>query len=443
MALQSVSVADIHRGFKRVANLLVGDMKTLNNRTGWYQEVGNKDKVGDVATAQGILIFDYIGEQTRHLPILVTTLKESQFHNEDGPENGGWAFISCRDTPTVEATVWAILGLLASKAPIDGPEIVKGERWLQANQNPDGGWGAPKSLTSRVYITYLACLGLSKIGPAVDRGNVARFHEAHTWLLKAQNADGGWGEQLGRESSPIHTAFALLTLHILEVDNTTKQVREAIQYLYKIWHSEHMWEGTKTLEFYSIPQRDIAHHRVVVNYFPTPWVINALLSMGENVLREQIFFSIKWLIGAQNTDGSWTVKNVDGKRLWAIHDATLTISLFLKKIMATDTAERILLSNDFLIISHKERKHAFVRAAILFGILTLLCGFSLGVATSSLVLDFHLETWLTQYGAWLILALYILSIVPLVRNRIFTWKECLLGIIFPVALVVISFFLRV
>lgn len=444
MAILSIKMADIRIAQDRIRSLMQHNVKRVGKRTGWHQYIG-ENKVGDVATGQGILIMHYLRFQYPFLLELMNTLREGQFLREHDPDNGGWALLSSRETPTVEATVWSMMGLLAGGEAESMPTIQSGKNWLLNNQNDDGGWGPRKPLESRLYTTFLACRCLATLETRPSKEQLTAFRDTMRWILNGQNDDGGWGERPAQKSSVIHTAFALLVLHYVGLEPEAASIRKGVRYLYQHWDEKRMWQGSLTTERYEIPstqQDNRAWARVSIEYFPTPWAILALLSAGESATDERIFSSARWLMQTQNDDGSWTLENIQRNRLWAVHDALLALNTFAEKIITDQTANRLYLLEHTLLVSSKTHKNTLLRQVFVSAFSLFTIGIAVGLILSAF-LGFNnpVKFWIEKYWAWLILGIYIISAVPLVRLRVINWKDALFGIIVPVLLVIIPFFL--
>ena len=91
MLFQSISFSDITEVYQKVLKLLDRDIKIISNRTGWHQFI-EEQKVGDAATAQGILIYDYLNHSHRLLKDCLTTLREAQCQNMAILDYGGGHF---------------------------------------------------------------------------------------------------------------------------------------------------------------------------------------------------------------------------------------------------------------------------------------------------------------------------------------------------------------
>jgi Squalene-hopene cyclase C-terminal domain/Prenyltransferase and squalene oxidase repeat len=448
MAIVSVKLSEIEAAREKIRTLMIKNVKHVGTRTGWHQYIG-EEKVGDVATGQGILIMNYLDYRYAFLPDLLTTLHQGQVYqqgeNQQGSDNGGWALLSSQGVPTVEATVWSILGLVAGGEADTSQSIQDGKAWLIANQNEDGGWGPRKNLSSRIYTTFLACRCLDILESKGAREHPPYVRGAIKWILDGQNEDGGWGEIAGQKSSVVHTAYALIALHHLGMEASTNHIRAAVRYLYKQWDAKRMWESKLTTERYEIPSAQKDNRtwaRVSIEYFPTPWAVLALLTAGESACDERIFSSIRWLLKTQNQDGSWSIENVRNNRLWAVHDALLALNTFVKTIATSQSGERVILVENTLLISSAKHQNALLRQAFVASFSLVVIGVALGVIASAFVgINNPLKFWIEHYWAWFILGIYILSAIPLLRLHVINWKDAMFGIIIPVILVVLPFFL--
>lgn len=441
MIFQILRFSEIESVYKKVSSLLDQDIKILDRRVGWHQFLGEK-KVGDVATAQGILILSYINRKHRLINNLVSTLHDSQITSTGSSDYGGWSFLSNRDSGTLEPTAWALLGLIASGELSNSQTMTSGTEWIIKNQNTDGGWGPRQSLKSRIYCTFLACKVLRLIEPRMQFETDGKNKEVIQYLFGSQNPDGGWGCALGEPSTPVHTSFAIITLSQLGIDSHTIEIQKGIKYIYSQWKSDTKWENTTKFEQYEVPKSDTAWTRITFNHFPTAWVIIALLENGETIFKSEIFDSIKWIIQSQSTDGSWSLQDVPKNRLWAIHDAILAINSFLDKAVTAETIERMVLLDDILVLTKGGGGKGFQWLLISFSLFILIIGSIIGALVGSATeLHTTLGPWVQHYWAWVILVLYLLSALPLAKFRIINWKDALIGIFFPGILIIVQIYL--
>jgi squalene-hopene/tetraprenyl-beta-curcumene cyclase len=124
-----------------------------------------------------------------------------------------------RDPPTVDVTARCIgmLAQLGEKAT--SPRMAAALAYLEKDQHPEGSWFGRWGV-NYIYGTWSALCALNAAGVDPQKPVVRR---AVDWLLKIQNADGGWGEDCesykldyaGYEPAPSassQTAWALLGL---------------------------------------------------------------------------------------------------------------------------------------------------------------------------------------------------------------------------------------
>lgn len=434
MFFQKLEFSKINEVRVRSLKLLNDDIKIISNRAGWHHFVGDQ-KIGNVATAQGIIIHSYLNSSNSSLNKLFTTLREAQNQSEN--DLGGWSFItSTQDIPTIEATSWVLLGLVAGGEDSNSEIITKGKDWIINNQNNDGGWGSRKDLTSRVYTTFLACYCLSVIEPNLFKINDPIIRKAMLWILRCQNTDSGWGAAFGEKSSAIHTAFGLFALHIMEY-GVKNEVEKGIQYLYSQWDTETMWEDTLKLEQYDLPTEGETFNRITFHYFPTAWIITTLFTIGESIFQEQLFSSVDWLIKSQNDDGNWSISNVPKNRFWSIHDGILAIKTFQDKAISSQGVDSMIMFDKFFILTKSHK--SFVRLAKFTTLILLFLGALMGLIFSSIIE----ETWVKTNWAWLILGVYVTSIYPLKRFNFITLKEAIISLAIPALLLIIGKYLSI
>jgi prenyltransferase beta subunit len=106
----------------------------------------------------------------------------------------------------VDTTTFAIFALRAAGRPASDPVVRAAGRWLERQQNPDGGFSfATRGAREDVDDTAAALQGLIDAGQR-DSPVVAR---AVAFLRHAQNPDGGYAQQVGGASNAQSTAWAV------------------------------------------------------------------------------------------------------------------------------------------------------------------------------------------------------------------------------------------
>ena len=93
MLFQVIRLSEVKSVYRRTMALLNGDIKSIGRRTGWHQFIG-ENKVGDVATGQGLIILKYLGQRHRLQDRCLITLKEAQIQSGRAVDIGAWSFLS-------------------------------------------------------------------------------------------------------------------------------------------------------------------------------------------------------------------------------------------------------------------------------------------------------------------------------------------------------------
>jgi hypothetical protein len=98
------------------------------------------------------------------------------------------------------------------------------QAYLLRTQNADGGWGYAAGHGSTVEATAAAALALARAGGPADA-----IQRAVSWLKAAQHRDGGWGLAADDAESGWQTAWAVLALTRLGADEAI--VRRGVAWL--------------------------------------------------------------------------------------------------------------------------------------------------------------------------------------------------------------------
>ena len=153
------------------------------------------------------------------------------------------------DPPTEDVTARCISMLAQMPGDVAGDQAIEaGIEYLRKTQLPDGSWYGRWGL-NYIYGTWSSLCALNAAG-LDHKSDIVR--KASDWLLKIQNADGGWGEDgtsykleyKGYEpapSTPSQTAWALLGLMAAgQVDHP--KVQQGIRYLMEQQGKDGLWE---------------------------------------------------------------------------------------------------------------------------------------------------------------------------------------------------------
>ena len=314
---------------------------------GWHQFLHSK-KTGAVATAQGFACLAELSS-THYLLNPALSLLEAKQFGTSGRSYGGYTINVVDRVPLTEATATVAWSLGRTIWKLD-PQcrarvqtvVDKCWTWLQANRNPDGGWGPIVGMESAVYATGLALLSLSET--ASGPGFQPAITGGRKWLEKSRNKDGGWGQKAGdKKSTPFHTAIALAALSASGASNGSCFIRDGVSWLDANWKKDSMWEvsehASNLSECYDIETGSGADYaRAVWNHFPTPWVVYAYIRTG-CWLGEMVPKSVNWLVATRQEAG-WARPNVNEFTTWALHDSFWTVLSFLSALSRPDNYER-------------------------------------------------------------------------------------------------------
>jgi len=153
------------------------------------------------------------------------------------------------DPPTEDVTARCISMLAQMAGDVEGDRAIEaGIEYLRKTQLPDGSWYGRWGL-NYIYGTWSSLCALNAAG-LDHKSDMVR--KAADWLLKIQNADGGWGEDAtsykleykgyeSASSTASQTAWALLGL-MAAGHGDHPQVQRGIRYLMDNQGSDGLWE---------------------------------------------------------------------------------------------------------------------------------------------------------------------------------------------------------
>ncbi|MBX3013618.1 MAG: hypothetical protein KF832_19005 [Caldilineaceae bacterium] len=121
----------------------------------------------------------------------------------------GEAWLRRADLRTTQDFVFAVIGLNASGAANDDPDITRWIAMLKEQRNGDGGWGETTGLSSNGYATGQALYAYKLAGVGLAEES---FTQGVLWLLNHQRPDGSWPQvhsqqQNGSRSSQYATTM--------------------------------------------------------------------------------------------------------------------------------------------------------------------------------------------------------------------------------------------
>lgn len=201
---------DVYRVIDEAFEYLESQQNTDNGTSGWHQFL-ESGKIGNVATAQILILYKYFDKQIPALESCLTSFKTNRkdimWQNE---KISGWSYVTSGPlVPCIEPTCWVCLAYQtlslreSHKIELDVHTFLRGTRIV----SPAGSsWGFTPWTEGRVSPTCIALRVLSRIG---DQKLV---DEAIRWLLAARDSQNAWGQASKSTATITHTSFAILAL---------------------------------------------------------------------------------------------------------------------------------------------------------------------------------------------------------------------------------------
>jgi hypothetical protein len=248
----------------------------------------------------------------------------------DPPRGGGWAVRSTAGFAITEATAWVVRAMAHPATHPAGisASLELGVRWLESNQNDDGGWGSYLGQSSRVFLTALSLLALSEAG-----ADPSRLQKACQWLLAARTADStAWGALPNAEPTILHTSIVILALSAHDSNSSQSVIQNAATWIAHHFDPNLLTEKSSTNEEYAFKysaggaQVDFSNS---LPHFATPIAVAALLKAGRNPFDTNLFTAARTLIDGQLDAGNWELpRNPMRASIWAIWPFVYSLSAF-------------------------------------------------------------------------------------------------------------------
>ncbi|WP_347350149.1 squalene--hopene cyclase [Intrasporangium sp.] len=226
---------------------------------------------------------------------------------------GGWAFEFDNDLyPDVDDTAEVVLGLHRVGAA-DRPGVGRGIDWVLGMQCRDGGWAAfDAENTSTLPAALPFCdFGAVTDPPSADvtahvvemlaltgRGHTAAACAGRDWLLRAQEPDGSWFGRWGA-NHVYGTGAALPALIAVGVRRYEQPIRRGVAWLEEAQNADGGW-GEDLRSYRDESQRG----RGASTASQTAWALLGLLAAGDSG-SSAVRRGIRWLVEHQLADGGW------------------------------------------------------------------------------------------------------------------------------------------
>lgn len=239
---------------------------------GWYRDLHRNNRIGNVATAQIILVYTDTNNEIPHKESIFTNL-----YNKRLPD-GSWSFISNIDeVGVIDATAWVLLALLSNQSKYKHYSFLEESyNWLLKIQNNDGGWGIIEGASSRIVSTAFAVRALLA---ANNSRHDSAIKKALSYLIDNQHTESYWKNACGKPcvGATSHAIFALSNFSI----DYSLQINRAANWLINSCNRNprDFWDHNNSHEEVEVTIRNKITR---INYdFPlTPLAIRALRLSG-------------------------------------------------------------------------------------------------------------------------------------------------------------------
>ncbi|MGQ0842339.1 hypothetical protein [Actinokineospora sp.] len=212
---------------------------------------------------------------------------------------GGWSWAAPSGWPESEDTAVVLTALAELGLSREDSALALGLRWLAGMQNRDGSWSEWVRDSTMIHdgpcpgVTAHVAMAYHRLGVA-DRSGLGR---ALRYFETTQSADGSFSSLWFRDNT--HGTAKVLETYA-ELDNADNHVAvRAARWLLDTQRPDGAWPG-KAVE--GPPDGGTAEE--------TAWALFALLRSGQSPTDERILRAVRWLVDAQNAEGTWRPQGV-------------------------------------------------------------------------------------------------------------------------------------
>ncbi|MDT4328799.1 hypothetical protein ACQE3E_09780 [Methylomonas sp. MED-D] len=287
---------------------------------GWYRDLSREDRIGNVATAQSILVYALTNSNIPHKNEVFDSLLKNRL------PDGSWAFISnINDVGVIDSTAWVLLALQSNVSPYyQNKNLLQTSfDWLISTQTESGGWGLIKDSSPRTISTSIA---ISALLAAKDDNFLPAIDKAKSYLERNQDSNEGyfWRNSTGNPCVSA-TSYAIFALYNLSPQKFSVEINRAANWLLAKHNQEFFWENLLNHEEVEV----LINNKPVRTtfYYPiTPLAIRAVrLSKFANEEDYHIFFT-QYLTALKNHKVFNGTKTMDGKDTsYGVHDIVMSI----------------------------------------------------------------------------------------------------------------------
>jgi squalene-hopene/tetraprenyl-beta-curcumene cyclase len=276
-------------------------------------EAGNREALRALEWLKPRQVLDVRGDWAEQRPNVRPGGWAFQYNNPHYPDTD--------DTAVVVMALDRGRALLDAGAGYD-EAIARGKEWIVGLQCRNGGWGAFDADNEFYYLNNIPfadhgalldpptvdvaarCVSmLAQLGEAKDSPRLAR---ALAYLEREQTPDGSWFGRWG--VNYIYGAWsALCALNAAGVDSQAPVVRKAVDWLVKIQNADGGWG--EDCESYALDYKGYQPCRSIASQ--TAWALIGLMAAGE-VDNPAVARGIQYLIDTQAPDGLWGQEHYTG-----------------------------------------------------------------------------------------------------------------------------------
>ena len=368
---------------EEISNALNWLQSKQSSMGGWSGPFPDREWSGAWTTA-GVLLAYFINRKTPNKSINAGVKWLIEEQNADG----GWPRIQS-DISSVESTSWAVMSLSMSSPSsmsLSSASLRNGVLWLLDIQLESGGWdfhSIPDSVSRVIPTSFvvLALVDLVDISDDLDDRINQSLQKALKWLVSEQNVDGSWANTNGGTPDDNASALALLALTRINCVFPSAVKQEVFSNAQKWLVSNQLEDGGWALsndrilyKTYSSTREDekpIVYLRDLYwDWFPTPWVLSALVESGVDIASNPIQRGLRYLLDLQMPEGGWKHTAGSVAMFWSTYqvlyclnilvnflDARSVYKIFEARLQARDEQIRLLKSDPHLSDEHPALIH--------------------------------------------------------------------------------------
>ncbi|MEU4574788.1 prenyltransferase/squalene oxidase repeat-containing protein [Nonomuraea sp. ATR24] len=392
---------------------------------GWYHMLETPPP-GATATAVALLAFHAAGEKPHQLTDALAFLRARQLRDADPRVDGGWWTNTSGERPVVEATAWVIrcLATLRCDSRPDSPDLDRAVEWLRRNRHPSGGWGSFADCPPRTWLTCLALRALvaaAPYDPAVESG-VA-------WLLDQRLFPRAWGAEPGATPRVAHTAMALTTLLAAGADPADERLRGRFDWLLEHVDTGSLDEKHNRVESTAVRLPSATGSEIwrppPLMHYALPVAATALMRhprVPEPDVTARLAEAVHRIVTDQCDDGSWPNNHDMNVTLWGVWPCVETLA-GIRALPLARAADRVVWAEGVVVLRHGDRDRPLAAA--------------LKPLLPARPRPRPLR-WARRHWAWVVFATFGLGGTAGLLAGLIEPKDLALGLLVPVALLVIS-----